>query len=482
LLAGWQAHPLAGVFAVALSSLTRTGSLTALFASLAACGGGSARTPDTGVIVTPPPPPTPTPPPPSLVSSVRAAARPISGTDQDYDDIIAAAAPARRVLLGESTHGTHEYYRERGRISERLAASHDFQAIAIEGDWTPTFRVNLYVRGLGTDRSADEALSGYARFPLWMWPNTAFRDFVERLRALNLTWPAEQRVGLYGMDVYDLYDAADFVVATLQQTDPAAAVRVQAQYQCFAPYDRDTDAYGAATRNPARSCQKEAAAAVAEVAKFPRPAGAEAAERHFAMVRSAASVAEAEEYFRVAYTGSMSWNVRDTSMERNVEAIAGHAEALSGQPSKIVVWAHNSHVGDARATSVVNRGEITLGQLMRQRHGDAAFLLGSFSYTGTVFAAPAWGAEGRVYTVLPALPGSHEALFHDTGVSAFSLLLRGNSELGSPLAATMLQRAIGVIYLPETERPSHYFDARLSQQFDAVIFFDQSQAITPLRP
>ncbi|HEY0115734.1 MAG TPA: erythromycin esterase family protein [Allosphingosinicella sp.] len=411
---------------------------------------------------------------------VRAAARPITGSDADYSDLVAAAGATRRVMMGESTHGTHEYYRERGRITERLIRDFGFNAVAIEGDWSATSRVNRYVRGLGSDRSAAEALGGYRSFPRWMWANRDFAEFIERLRALNLTRPPEQRVGVYGMDVYDLFDAADAVVAYLQLAGPAAGQRARRHYRCFARYDRSTQAYAIAVRRPSRSCQPAAEAVLAEVRQMPRPSAPEAAERHFAAVRSAASVAAAEAYFRTVAIGSLAWNVRDEHMAGNVEDIAAHAEALSGRPGKVVIWSHNSHTGDARATAAANRGELNLGQLMRQRHGEAAFLIGFFSHSGTLRAAPEWGASGRVYRIRPALPGSHAALFQETGLPAFSLLLRGQAGLAERFGESMLQRAIGVVYRPDTERESHYFGARLSRQFDAVVFFDQSIAVTPL--
>jgi erythromycin esterase-like protein len=413
-------------------------------------------------------------------AGIAAAARAVTGAPGDYQDLLGATAGATRVLLGESTHGTHEYYRERARISERLIREQGFNAVAVEGDWTPIWRLNQYVRGLGNHRSAEQAMAGLTRFPVWMWRNREFADFAERLRALNLERAAGERVGLYGMDVYDLYDAADAATAYLRRADTAAGARAERSYDCFDRYDRSTDSYGRATQRGA-SCRKEAEAVLAEMRRIDRPADAIAAERHFAAVRSAASVVAAEEYFRTAFTGSMAWNVRDQRMAQAVEDIAQHVEALSGRPGKVVMWSHNTHSGDARATFAADRGELNLGQLMRQRHGQAAFLVGYFSYEGTVMAAPEWGAAGRVYDMRPALPGSYSTLFRETGLPAFSLLLRGNETITRLLRGPMLERAIGVVYLPQTERLSHYFDARLSGQFDAAVYFDRSRAVTPIR-
>ena len=416
----------------------------------------------------------------TAAAAIAEAARPIAGTDEDYADILAATAGVRRFMLGESTHGTTEYYRERARLTEMLIRTHGVNAIAIEGDWSPTWRVNLYVRGMGTDRSPAEALSGFTSFPQWMWPNTDFAAFVERLRAYNLQQPEAQRVGLYGMDVYDIFDAADAVVAYLRARDAAAATRVERLYRCFRPYRRSTTDYGEATLGGRASCQDEAEDAAGIVRALPRPSGLAEAEQHFAAVRAAASVQAGEEYFRIAYGGTLSWNARDRSMERNVEAIAAHAEAQTGRPGKVVMWSHNSHTGDASATDMRNRGELNLGQLMRERHGEAAFLVGFFAHEGTVFAAPEWGGRGRVYDMRPALPSSHAALFRGSGVPAFSLLLRGNEALTRLLTPPMDQRAIGVIYVPHAERMSHYGRASLARQFDAVVYVDRSTAVTPL--
>ena len=417
---------------------------------------------------------------PAAVQAVAAAAVPLSGQPEDHARLLTAIGGARRVLLGESTHGSREYYRERARLTMLLVRHADVQAIAIEGDWTPTSRVNRYVRGIGTDRSAADALQSYSNFPRWMWRNTDFRDFVEELRTLNLTRPANERVGLYGMDVYDLFDAADAVVAYLGQADAAAAERVRGHYRCFAGHRRDTSAYGAATSNPRLSCQEEAAAALAEVRRLPRPTEASAAEAQFAALRSAASVAAAEDYFRTLYRSSTAWNVRDQHMARNVEEIAGHVERLSGRTGKVVMWSHNTHSGDARATDAGTRGELNIGQLMKQQHGAAAFAIGLLSYTGTVRAAPAWGERARSYDLRPAIQGSYSHLFRQTGLPAFSIVFRGNQQLSRALAGPMLERAIGVIYLPSSERVSHYFEARLPDQFDAAIFFDRTEALEPL--
>jgi erythromycin esterase-like protein len=405
---------------------------------------------------------------------------PLEGGPNDQDGILRAAMDARFVLLGESTHGTREFYRERARISERLIREAGFGAVAIEGDWSATHRVNQYVRGLGSDSSAEQALSGYTGFPRWMWRNAEARDFIDRLRIWNLAQPAERRVGVYGMDVYDMFDAANAVVAYLAGIDPRAAADARRHYACFAPYRRSTQAYGEATRRARRSCQEAAQAVVAQLDRIAAPSDPVERERHFAAGRSAASVAAGEAYFRTVYTGSLAWNVRDQQMARNVEAIAAHVGEMANRPGKVVVWSHNTHSGDARATDAADRGELNLGQLMRQRYQDAAYLVGFFTYGGEVMAAPEWDAPGRVYQLRRALPESYSGLFHSVGIPNFSLPLRGNPDAAA-LGRDRLERAVGVIYLPQSERQSHYFEARLTEQFDAIVYFDRTNAVTPLR-
>ena len=416
----------------------------------------------------------------TAIPVIRARAVPLRSTHGDHDRLIASIGGATRVLLGESTHGTAEFYRERGSITLRLAREAGVKGVLVEGDWTPTHRVNLYVRGLGADRNARQALRGYTRFPFWMWPNAEFAEFVEQLRAHNAALPANERVGVYGMDVYDLYDAADFVVEHLRGIAPEAARRAQSRYRCFAPYGRNTHTYGVAAQQASRSCRDEAEAVVAEVSRLPRPANPTQAEAHFAANRAAASVAAAEEYFRIVYTEANAWNVRDRRMEANVEATAEHVGRLTNRPAKLVMWSHNTHSGDARATFAAQQGELNLGQLMRQRHGNSAYLVGFFTHSGTVLAAPAWDERGRVFDLRPASAESYSGLFNRTGLPAFTLLLRDDPQLRAALSTPMLERAVGVVYVRDRERSAHYFPATLAKQFDAAIFLNRTKAVTPL--
>ena len=418
----------------------------------------------------------------TAVLSVRACAQPIRGDNADYDALLAMAADARVVFLGEQTHGTHEFYSERARITRRLILERGFRAIALEADWPEVERVNRYIHGLGTDRSAAAALGGFTDFPVWMWRNTDMRDLVDWLRTYNAALPPAQRVSIFGLDVYSLFESADAVIAYLETVDPAAAARAREQYTCFASSRPDPQRYGASADT--RSCRAQAATVLAELRKRTGSGSngdAAAVQAAFSALRNAHAVVNSEEYFRSLYAGGVStWNLRDQRMEETIVAIDEHLSAVTGEPARIVAWAHNTHAGDARATESAEGGELNVGQLVRQRLGDASLLVGFFTYHGTVMAAPRWGEPGRVYDVRPALRGSYADLFRSATPGNFLLMLR-NAAAAEPLSQARLERAIGVIYSPSTERQSHYFLAHLAQQFDAVIFLDRTTAVTPLR-
>jgi erythromycin esterase-like protein len=415
--------------------------------------------------------------PDAAVESVREAALPLRGAAADYDPLLAAIGDAQFVLLGEATHGTHEFYAERARISRRLIDARGFAAIVVEGEWPASRRVNQYVRGQGGDATPEAALSGFTEFPHWMWRNTVVRDLIRDLRALNAGRPAAARVGFYGMDLYSLYTSMDDVVAYLSRVDPDAAERARARYACFAAHDRSPERYAsAATTNPAASCATFAFQQLAEMQQ--RAASAPADPELFDALQSARVVRYAEEFYRLnSFGGHQAWNARDRHMAETLAALSTHLEAR-GQSGRIAFWAHNSHVGDVRATEMAAQGQLTVGHLMRERGG--AFLLGFTTYEGEVTAATSWGGPGLKTALRPALPESFASLFHQTGIASFLLILRG-SPAAPALREGRLERAVGVIYAPRTERQSHYFTARLADQFDAVIHVDRTTAVEQLR-
>lgn len=397
---------------------------------------------------------------------------------------------ARVVLIGESSHGTHEFYEARAAITKWLIEEKGFCAVAAEADWPDAYRVNRYVRGLGDDTNADEALSGFERFPAWMWRNTVVSDFVDWLRAYNRLHESDGRrqAGFYGLDLYSLHRSMGEVIAYLDKIDPKAAARARERYGCFDHTSADDgQAYGfSAAFGAGPSCEKEAIEQLVEIQRnalaYARRDGLLAEDELFYAEQNAQTVRNAEVYYRAMFSGRVtSWNLRDKHMAQTLEALLTHLDRHSDAPSaRIVVWAHNSHVGDARATEVWADGQLTLGQLARQRYGDDARLIGFSTHSGTVTAASDWGGVAERKVVRPALGGSIEELLHQTGHSAFLVSALLSPEATEPLSAVRLGRAIGVIYRPETERQSHYFHVRPADQFDAMIHIDQTRALEPL--
>jgi erythromycin esterase-like protein len=412
---------------------------------------------------------------------IRQSARPLTGSPADYDSLIDLCGNSRFVLIGEASHGTEEFYRTRALITQRLIAERGFGAVVVEADWPDAARVNRYVRGEGADRSAGAALSSFNKFPQWMWRNTAVRDFVGWLRDWNDKAPSEQRAGFYGMDLYSLYRSRDEVIRYLEQADPEAARRARAQYACFDHFGDDPQAYGyAVSYGAALPCHEAAIRQLIEL-QSRRADPADDYDEHFHAEQNARLVKNAEEYYRTMFAGRVSsWNLRDRHMADTIDALAAHLDRRVGR-AKIIVWAHNSHLGDARATDSAQRGEWNVGQLVRERHPGEAFLIGFTTYAGTVMAADDWGEPGHVKRVRPGMAGSYERLFHDAGDPAFVLTLGDNARLKEQLRRKTLERAIGVIYRPDTERWSHYFEARLADQFDAVIHVDETRAVQPVR-
>ena len=433
-------------------------------------------------------PAAPPPAPEAVRAALQANAQKLSGSDRDFDPLMTLVGDARFVLIGEQTHGTHEFYRDRARITQRLIREKGFAGVAIEGDWPDAERVDRYVRGAaaGGDRSPEQALSGFTRrFPRWMWANAEVRDFTRWLREHNQALPAgAPRAGFYGLDVYSLGPSADAVPRALEGIDPAAARRARTRYAGFAPYRDEPDRYGLAVlAGEATGRERDVREQFEEVERLYRSAAGDPARSDalFSVLQNARVVRNAEAYHRAQYGGTASsWNVRDQHMADTLDALAAHLSARRGSPAKLVVWAHNSHVGDARWARTGSPQEWNIGQLARERHGQQTVLIGFTTYTGTVFAARAWDRPGERRDVRPALPGSFAAVFHRAGLGDFLLPLRGNRALAEALPEPRLERAIGVIYLPETERQSHYFQAHLTKQFDAVIHRDVTRALTPL--
>jgi erythromycin esterase-like protein len=419
------------------------------------------------------------------------AAIPLGDDDRSWDALGDLIEDARVVLIGEASHGTHEFYAERAAITRRLISERDFAAVCIEGDWPDAHRVHEYIQGFGDDASAAAALSGFTRFPTWMWANEVVRGFVDWARAWNAERPVAERAGFYGLDLYSMFTSMHSVLAYLERVDPIAAVRARQRYGCFEHFDEDSQTYGyAVAAQMAEPCEEEAVRQLVDLRVHERhylqQDGRPARDLFFSAEQNARLVANAEHYYRSMYRGrASSWNLRDRHMADTMDAILDHLEA-TGRSPKVVVWAHNSHIGDARYTDMQRRKELNLGQLARERHGDAARLIGFSTHTGTVTAAHDWDEPGMHYRVRPSLGGSWERRFHELseqiGADRFLVRIRGDDEVARALSEWRLQRAIGVIYRPETERASHYYDVQLGRQFDAMIHIDTTSALRGLVP
>jgi erythromycin esterase-like protein len=398
--------------------------------------------------------------------------------------LVDAIGNAHLVLIGEATHGTHEFYRTRAELTKALIAERGFTLVAVEADWPDAYRVNRWVRGASEESRAEAALDDFTRFPRWMWRNTDVVEFITWLRAHNEARRPAERAGFYGLDLYSLHRSIDAVLGYLRKVDPDAADRARHRYGCFELFGDDPQAYGyASSLGISRDCENEVTLQLMELRRqaldYANRDGRVAEDEYFFAEQNARLVANAETYYRAMFGGrAESWNVRDEHMMETLEALLAHA-SRDGRPARAVVWAHNSHLGDARATQMGASGELNLGQLVRQRFDSDAWLIGFTTHTGTVTAARNWDDPAERRQVRPSLSGSYERLFHDADIDRFLLMLRDTAARDA-LMVERLERAIGVIYRPETERPSHYFRARLPEQFDAVLHIDRTSALEPL--
>jgi erythromycin esterase-like protein len=388
-------------------------------------------------------------------------------------------AAARVVLLGEATHGTSEFYRARAAITRRLIERHGFSIVAVEADWPDAARIDRWVRRRGT--AQPEEGPAFARFPTWMWRNAEMRDFVGWLRAHNAELLPERRAEFRGLDVYSLGASIAAVLAYLDATDPEAAKAARRRYACLTPWHMEPSDYGRAVlfgdREP---CEDAAVQQLRDLlARQATEMATEAGEQLFDAAQNARVALGAERYYRLMYrSGTESWNLRDRHMFDTLRALLDRR----GPRAKAVVWAHNSHIGNAAATEMGWQGEFNIGELCRTAFGEDAALIGFCTDHGTVAAADDWDGEMAIMSIRPVRKDSHEALFraHAPACSLTDLRPQASPELRTALAQPRLERAIGVVYRPESERRSHYFEAVLPEQFDGFVWFAETRAVTPL--
>jgi erythromycin esterase-like protein len=422
----------------------------------------------------------------ALIHALRDVAHPLTGAPNDHDGLLERVGGSRFVLIGEASHGTHEVYRERARLTRRLIEEQGFTAVAVEADWPDAYRVNRFVRAQGEDDSADdsalEALGDFQRFPKWMWRNEDVRDFVDWLRGHNERRPGAG-AGFYGLDLYSLHRSMTAVVEYLEGVDPEAAGRARTRYACFEAFGENPQAYGYATGSGQwEPCEDAAVAQLLELQRREAEPtqGPLGGDEHFYAEQNARLALNAENYDRAMFRGrGESWNIRDSHMAGTLGALVDHGER-QGRPQRVVVWAHNSHRGDARASEMGwKRGELNLGQLTRERWPEDTSIVGLSTHHGTVTAADDWDTPARTRRVRPGLPGSVEDVLHEVGGN-FWLDLRGENAAAAGLREERLQRFIGVIYAPQTERWSHYVHTRPSEMYDVLLHFDETGAAVPL--
>lgn len=414
-----------------------------------------------------------------LTALLRDAVDPLPAVDSpDFGAFFDRFANHRVVLLGEASHGSKEFYQAHAAITRRLIEKHGFNLVAVEADWPDADVVDRYVRHRPSARQPDPP---FQRFPTWMWRNREMQTFTRWLREHNASLPERDRVSFHGLDIYNLNDSISTVLAYLEDIDPEAARLARARYECLTPWQDDPALYGREVLSDRyKACEDQVVAQLRDLLGKRLEYSRDDGERFFDAEQNARLIATGERYYRAMYHGGAeSWNLRDGQMFETLQRLLEQR----GPDAKIVVWAHNSHIGDALATDMGGaRGQINLGQLCREAHGDQAALIGFGTDHGTVAAASRWNGPMQRMAVRPARDDSYESLAHRTGIERFLLDLRaGHHEtLRHRLRPERLERFIGVIYKPETERQSHYAKASLSAQFDAYVWFDATEAVTPL--
>ncbi|MES2961752.1 MAG: erythromycin esterase family protein [Pseudomonadota bacterium] len=415
----------------------------------------------------------------SLIEIIKENLEPIKGQKSDFDSIVKMAKDKRFVLIGESTHGTKEFYKTRAEITKRLIEECGFSAVAIEGDWPDAYHVNRYVNHTNHNGNSTHALSQFERFPTWMWQNKEVLEFIKWLHGHNQN---KKSVRFYGLDLYSMQSSIAAIISYLDKMNPEAGKRARERYSCL----DDFSLQKVKLEIIGNSCEDEVIEQLLELRKnafeYLKKDGFLAEEEFFCAEQNAILVKDAQQYYRSLFFGDeLSWNLRDAHMAKTLDSLSHHLERINKAPAKIIVWAHNSHIGDAQNTEMSKRGEWNLGQLVREKYEDETLLIGFSTYSGTVSAAANWDEKVEKKNVLPALGDSIENLFHRTGEKNFLLRFLGNEELTKRLDKPILQRFIGVIYRPQTELQSHYYRANISRQFDALIYFDETSAVEPLK-
>ncbi|OXM83856.1 erythromycin esterase family protein [Paenibacillus rigui] len=408
--------------------------------------------------------------------AIHGLATPFKG-EKDRKRLLAQIGDVNYVLLGEASHGTSEFYTHRAELSKQLIVEKGFRFIAVEGDWPSCYMLNRYIKGYPDSGSnVREALGDFNRWPTWMWANREIMEFAEWLRHYNKDKPHHEKVGFYGIDIYSLWESMDEIVKYLQNKDGSDLTAVRRALQCFEPYGKNEQSYGISASLYGEGCEEEVIALLRSLQDRWKHLQTqdEAREKALSAELNALAVKGAEGYYRTMIRhDAESWNVRDRHMIDVLEKLM----EFYGAGARSIVWAHNTHIGDARATDMIEEGMVNIGQLLREKHSGNVYAIGFGTYQGTVVAGTEWGEPQEVMTVPPALPNSWEELLHREG--AEDKLLIFDNEESSLNDVTIGHRAIGVVYHPKWEK-GNYVPTVIPKRYDAFIFIDQTKALTPI--
>jgi erythromycin esterase-like protein len=409
-----------------------------------------------------------------MFESVKKYAKPFETVD-DLDPLLAAIGDAKYVLLGEASHGTSEFYTIRAELTKRLIKEKGFSVIAVEGDWPSCQSINRYIKNIGTETDVRGALESFNRWPTWMWANEEIIDLVEWLRNYNQQTKLKNKVGFYGLDVYSLWESMDEIIKYLERTGNSGLTQARNAFSCFEPYNRNNESYAVSAGYLSENCIKEALSLLNTIQKNKWKYDDEE-ENSLNMEVNALVTVNAEEYYRtMVLSDSKSWNVRDIHM---VEALNAVMEYY-GEGAKVIIWEHNTHVGDARATDMKEAGMVNVGQLIReQNYPEDVYIVGFGTNSGTVIASTEWGVDFRVTNVPSAQSGSWENLMHKAG--AYNQYLLFNDENREEFNKTIGHRAIGVVYRPEYEQYGNYVPSVMSSRYDGFMFVDKTHALHPI--
>jgi len=412
-----------------------------------------------------------------VISAIKQWSYPLE-SKADLEPLFKYIGDARIVMLGESTHGTHEYYMWRAYITKRLVEEKGFRFIAVEGDWPDCYRLNRFVKGYDLDnKSAFKVLLGFGRWPTWMWANWEIVALADWLQKHNKGLPANRRVGFYGLDVYSLWESMENIMQYLKKTDPVALKKANEAFQCFEPYRKDETSYARASQLVPELCQTEVVELLMEIQRK-LPSYNTDHENVFSTEQNAMIAVNAEKYYRAMIMGGPhSWNIRDRHMIDTLDRLL----KFHGNDSKAIVWAHNTHVGDARATDMVDEGMYNIGELARMSHHEnGVVLIGFGSYKGKVFAGKNWGASMQEMSMPEASKGSIEYLLHAAGKENKLLIMDDFMTNDMLMEHYLGHRAVGVVYNPAYEQYGNYVPTIFPMRYDAFIFLDETRALHPL--